>query len=422
MKKLLSKSLKVFSLYAFFVLVCSIPAYYYIVDNIWMNELHEHNKIVAETIKANIHKAYSSDSALDHHIHTWNQLQPDAAIRRAAMVKPDSTYNIYRRNATGINRFHGLVSSFTVNSQPYSLTVETNMEETHETILAITLVTILFFILLLAGLVLLNKRASRRLWQPFYNTLHKIAGFDLNRQQQISFDKTNIAEFETLNNSLQQLINENISTYQQQKEFTENASHELQTPLAIAKSKLDLLLQSQPLNDKQSLLVEESIKALMKVTRINKNLLLLARIENHQFLQKENICLSELLEDCIAPLFDLFAHKSLQIEQHIQSGINIEGNKVLVEILLNNLLLNAARYVNPGGKIIVHLLPGKLRIANTGSISLDTGNLFKRFTAGSPQSPGSGLGLAIVQQICQRYHWQVYYTFENQLHQFCIDF
>src|SRR5690606_20238110 len=130
-----------------------------------------------------------------------------------------------------------------INGKWYHLRIETNVEETDETMLAITIVTLLFFVLLVIGFIMLNRQIAKKIWQPFRNTLEKLKSFDLTTRQAVSFDQTDIEEFEELNQSLQKLINKNILVYTQQKIFIENASHELQTPLAVLKSKMNLLLQ-----------------------------------------------------------------------------------------------------------------------------------------------------------------------------------
>jgi signal transduction histidine kinase len=426
MKKLSAQTFKAFVLYAAVVLACSIPAYYFIIEWIWSHELKEHNRIVSESVKQRLISLELTDAELPGAIGLWSKLQPDTKLQAVDKVKPDSTYNTYRLNkyirSKGYDRFQGLVTCFEINGKPYSLTVEINMEESDETILAITSVTVLFFVILLVGLIFLNRRLSARLWQPFYGSLRKITGFELNSQQQVQFDETTIEEFAILNASLDKLITANIATYQQQKEFTENASHELQTPLAIVQSKLDLLLQSHSLTQEQSENIEETNRALSRVARINKNLLLLARIENSQFTEKEPVCLSTLLKTNMTQLADFATDKRLVIESQMADGIVVSANRGLVEILLNNLLLNAIRHNTIEGKISITLSADQFIVANTGIAPLNQENLFRRFSNASTETPGSGLGLAITKEIASRYGWCMGYNFGEQQHVFTVQF
>jgi len=300
------------------------------------------------------------------------------------------------------------------------LTEKAGREDSYLIIATVTILTVLFSSLLLVGLVLLNRRLSRKLWRPFYDSLAKIRDFDLNRYQTVNFEPTDIAEFAELNTHLDKLITSSISAYNQQKKFTENASHELQTPLAIMQSKLDLFLQERGLSAQQHQLIRELSAAVARTSRINKNLLMLAKIDNKQFERQETINVSILLNDIIDFLGDHLSDKSINLETKIVEGISVKANKTLVEVLLQNLLFNAYRHNLRGGQLLVRLAPTEIIIANSGKEALDTSQLFKRFA--STNGAGTGLGLAIVQEICDSLHWSVRYSFKNGKHYFYISF
>lgn len=303
------------------------------------------------------------------------------------------------------------------------LTAAAGREDRYLIIGIVTTLTMLFFLLLIVGFVLINRRISRRLWQPFYNSLAKIKSFNLDKQQTVVFDETDIDEFSELNQSLNKLIAGNIAVYNQQKEFADNASHELQTPLAIIQSKLDLLLQSKLLTNEQYELIEDANKALSRVARINKNLLLLTKIENSQFMDREIIDLSDLLESTIAIFSNFSESKNLMLKTEVPSGITVEGNKILIEILLNNLITNAIRYTDNNGTITIKLSEKHLSVANSGTTALERDQLFKRFgTTTSSITRGTGLGLSLVKQICNRYGWKAGYEFHNMQHIFSLHF
>ncbi|MFC6102269.1 sensor histidine kinase [Olivibacter domesticus] len=309
---------------------------------------------------------------------------------------------------------------YELNEHNIILTEKAGREDSYLIIAMVTILTVLFSSLLLVGLVLLNRRLSRKLWRPFYDSLAKIKGFDLNRHQTVDFEPTDIAEFAELNANLDKLITSSISAYSQQKKFTENASHELQTPLAIMQSKLDLFLQEKNLSPHQYQLIRELSAAVARTSRVNKNLLMLAKIDNKQFEQQEMIDLSMLLKDIIDLLREHINDKSIILETNITDGISITGNKVLVEVLLQNLLFNAYRHNWNGGELLIHLDATGIIIANSGKEELDTTQLFKRFA--STSGGGTGLGLAIVQEICTSLGWSVRYAFENRKHYFYVHF
>lgn len=302
------------------------------------------------------------------------------------------------------------------------LTEDAAKHDSFMIILAVTSLTALFFVLLLTGFVLLNRNISRRLWRPFYQSLDQIKHFDLNQQTSVEFPRTDIAEFSELNQELDKLISGNVSAYRQQREFADNASHELQTPLAIVQSKLDLLLQSKSLTNDQYNIIEEAFTALTRVSRINKNLLLLTKMENSQFMEKEQVNFSLLLADSITQFASFAEAKDLQMITEIDSDFQVNGNRVLVEILVNNLITNAIRHSATAGKIFVRLGHQELLLKNTGSMELNPDQLFKRFSTASSATPGTGLGLSLVKQICQRYDWSINYSYAEGLHVFSLRF
>jgi len=428
MNKLLDKPFKAFTIYALIILACSIPVYYLVVDFIWLDELDEHNHIVKERIEYSFNNAQIEENELNSLLKNWEKLQPSTTLTSSdlSVPKPDSTYTITKQNRyvehNEIDRFRVLSSYISINGKLYHLQIETNLEETDETMLAIAIVTLLFFALLVIGFIFLNRRIAKQIWQPFRNTLKKLKYFDLTTQRAVSFDKTNIEEFEELNQSLQKLIDKNISVYSQQKTFIENASHELQTPLAVLKSKLDLLLQNKNITSEQAELLTAIDLPLSRITRINKNLLLLAKIENKQFAEVENIELTEVIYETLELLSDYTTLKQILVDENFSEKLFLSCNKTLLEILVNNLLINAIVHNTEQGKIQISFSNKTLTISNTGKTALSNEKLFERFTISSSETANSGLGLAIVKEICNRYNWHIHYTFENNLHSFSVQF
>lgn len=428
MNRLLNKSLKAFTIYALIVLTASVPAYYYLVDSIWLRELDEHNEIIAERTEKELSHLDLSEKEINQSIVLWNKIQPGTNLKRISLTDDvkDSTYTILRKNPyvdyNDIDRFRGLSRIININGDTFLLTVETNVEETEETVFAIAITTFIFYLILVIGFLILSKRLSIKLWQPFKSTLNKLKAFNLNTHNSITFENSNIHEFQELNESLNKLIEHTISVYKTQKEFTENASHELQTPLAIIKNKLDLLLQKQNLEDGHYQIIEDINKALTRVSRINKNLLLLAKIENHQFTGNDVIRVSEMITECLEVLEEHYSNKQLRVLTSIENHCLVTGNKVLIEILINNLLLNTIRHTKHQGTVEIELNQSGLRISNSGMKALEKEHLYKRFKKSSLENTGSGLGLAIVEQICRRHQWTLEYEFRSEKHMFKINF
>lgn len=428
MKNLLQKSLKQITIYAFIVFALSIPSYFLLVDWIWLKELDENNHLIAERIENEFNEQHINNDKLDESIKFWNEIQPSSKITYAERpLIQDSLYTVMRKNPYAskqdvVDRFRGLKSTIQINGRNYILVVETNVEETEETVAYIAMFTLLFFLILVIGFWILNRRLSQKLWQPFRDTLQKLKAFNLNSQKPVDFQQTDTTEFAELNTTLEKLLQHSITTYQNQKEFTENASHELQTPLAILKNKLDILLQSNDLTERQYHLAEEMNKALIRSARINRNLLLLAKIENNQFDQSDIISFDAMAVQCVNGLQEHLEEKNILSTLDIQQDVELKGNSGLAEVLINNLIVNAIRHTPSGGAVTISLSKSAFKISNSGDKPLNPDLLFKRFSSMSADNGGSGLGLSIVQEICKLHAWQVSYNFEDGAHTFSVLF
>lgn len=427
MKPLLSKTTKPFLIYVLIILVISIPVYYWVVDTIWKGELDDHNKTVAEKTAYEFNHLKLSDQELKKSIELWNHIQPETNMEEIPVnsLKRDIYTTIEKSKSfsdkSEIERYRCLKTVVYIHNKPYLFTIQTNIEESQETIAVIAVTTAFFFIMIVLGLLFLNRRLSATIWKPFRNTLEQLKNFNLNHQSNIEFEKTDTTEFEELHLSLNKLIEQNISVYKTQKEFTENASHELQTPLAIIKHKLDLLLQNEDITEKQYHIVEDINKALTRSSRINKNLLLLAKIENSQFDNSEKIQLDALVRQSIELLEEHFQQKNISLKSYILPEVYVNGNSGLTEVLINNLLINAIRHTSNDASIFVELTEKSLKISNSGTNELDKNLLFKRFSRSSADNNGSGLGLAIIKEICKFQNWTIDYRFENNNHLFVIN-
>ena len=428
MKNLLNKSLRSFVIYSLLVLIVSIPFYFFLIDRIWINEIDENNALIAQRTEIELNHLQLEDDELEKSLFLWNKVQPHTQLTKieSNTVKPDSLYSISRQNPYAtkkdINRFRGLAKTIKIHNATYLLSVETIIEESEETIWEITKLTFAFYILLIIGFSLLSKLLSDKLWQPFRHTLHQLKSFQLNKQSAIEFQKSNTVEFEELNASLQHLISENIAVFKTQKEFTENASHELQTPLAIIKGKLDLLLQQESITNEQYAIVEEINVVLSKASRINRNLLLLAKMENNQFKKSNSINISNLATDIEQNLSAYFITKNMEFTTTIESTILIDCNTTLFEVLLNNLLLNTVKHSNEKAQIHLTLTQQGITVSNSGTQALPESKLYQRFASMSKNAANSGLGLAIIKQICEVHGWEIQYAFDTKNHIFSISF
>jgi signal transduction histidine kinase len=406
----------------------SIPIYYWAVNTIWESELDEHNTTVAEKTAYEFNLLKLSDTELYKSITLWNHIQPETNIENLPVnVSHEDLYFTIdkKKNFAGkyeIERYRCLKKIVYINNKPFLFTIQTNIEEAKDTIAVIAVTTVFFFIIIALGLLFLNRKLSASIWKPFRNTLEKLKKFNLNTHNQIEFEKTDTIEFEELHESLNKLIEHSVSVYQTQKQFTENASHELQTPLTIIKHKVDILLQNESLTEEQYLIAEDINKALTRSSRINKNLLLLAKIGNSQFDNSEKFEFDILVNQSLEMLEEHVNQKNISVKTSIHPEIEVLGNNGLCEVLINNLLINAIRHTQQEGSISVILTESFFEVSNSGTEKLNTDLLFKRFSRLSSDNSGSGLGLAIISEICRFQNWKVSYRFENHHHIFSIKF
>lgn len=272
------------------------------------------------------------------------------------------------------------------------------------------------------SLLVTIRFATRRLWNPFNDTLKKVEQFNLEQSEIPTFKTTKILEFARLNDALSELIKRDKKSYNAQKEFTENASHELQTPIAVMQSKLDLLLQ-EDLNKKQSSIVSELYLICNRITRINKNLLLLAKIENNQYKETEKIDLISAIKERLPIYKELGDNTSIHLVESDAHPI-ITANQSLLESLLNNLIINAIRHTCPNSGVYIFVFQNSLTVCNDSinNKALDHSLLFQRFQFSSDKKRGNGLGLSIVKAICDYHGWRIYYSFEEGKHCFKVAF
>ena len=309
-----------------------------------------------------------------------------------------------------------------INGQAYKISISKPLEGTKhitKVIEAILLVSILSIILLFS---ITNRFILSKIWKPFYDTLFKISRFQLQDQHNIEFSQTNIDEFKLLNNHLSKALNTAVNEFKVVKEFNENASHEIQTPLAIIRSNLENIFQKNILDDEMANSLNSMSLAISKLSRLHAGLLLLSRIENNQFHLSHELNISTATLDIVEELKDLSEGMNITWDIKVQPG-TIFINSVLFEILLQNLITNAIKYNFNDGKIHVSFINKRLTISNTSKEpKITQEKLFRRFAKNDKSTSSNGLGLSIVHTICKTQGLEIEYTIKNEEHIFSIIF
>lgn len=421
--RLLNLSLKSFLFYSLLLVLAGIPISFLsiraILEKEVDNSLHRQHEEFVEHIK---NFEYLEDIGLD--LHVFDELAYNQDIELADHYQEGETFKtiaVYDNVDHEINPYREVTSYFRVRDKVYKLAIRTSLVESKELVMAISIVQTILMLLLLCGFLMINSSLSRKIWNPFYKTLSRLKAYELNKKEPFQYEDSNIAEFDDLNAAIRSLTNKNMEVFQQQKEFIENASHELQTPLAIFQSKLDLLMQDENLTEEQATLVKDLINTNQRLSKLNKSLLLLSKIESGQFIDKEAIDVEPVLRDSVSAYLELSGTSSINILE--TSSCIIQGNKTLIEILVNNLVRNAFQHTPHCDQIRITLQQGILTIENPGQPFKDKSEkIFERFYKESHLKSSSGLGLSIVKKICDLSGYTLTYTYRDGVHFFIVKF
>lgn len=314
-----------------------------------------------------------------------------------------------------------LQTDMQLNGQAYRISIMSSKTHRLEQVRTIGLIIILPVSLLLVLILWVNRVLINRLWAPFRQLLLNIKSFNLNHEEPFEAVDTPVKEFRELNDAIVALSFKVRSDYREIKLFTENASHEMMTPLAVINSKLDIMLQSNDLGAAESETLIDLYKATSRLTKLNQSLLLLVKIDNNVLQDIEDIDVMEMVNEKMVFFQELILKRKLKVHVDL-SPTALRSSRQLLEILINNLLSNAIRHNYEGGLINIKLSGNSLTVSNTSDYPvLNEEMIFERFYKDAA-SEGTGLGLAILKQICSRQRYQLRYQYENQLHTFHVVF
>ncbi len=422
MNKLLNRTLLYYTVFASIILLLSSPLFYFMMEKLYVDDVDE-----AIMLRKKEFLLKSSVTLQMADINVWNRFNRDTRILSDTIsIKPKDKIIqevFFDEMTPEWEPYRVLYTNVIIQQQRYVLMIRLNLVESQDLILTLTWLYCFVLFSLLIVIFFVTRFISNRLWRPFHGTLDKIRQFNIEQHTLPDFSMTPIVEFMQLNKGLSELIKNNLKSYQNQKEFTENAAHELQTPLAVFQSKLDMLLQEPSLNNKQATILQSLYEASSRLSRVNKNLLLLAKIENNQYTLWEQVDTGSLIKDVLPYFTEQALSRNLTIDTDISNAPVLDAAKPLAEIMINNLILNAITHNRINGSISIKAARNEITICNTSDQQqLNTESLFKRFGKTSRASHSSGLGLAIIKQICGLHNWKVSYHYKFNKHYFTVRF
>lgn len=304
---------------------------------------------------------------------------------------------------------------------PHRLTIRASMVEEDELMEDLLTALVGLYIMLVVSILLLNRFILSKVWSPFYAILGRLKDYRIGSGGAFVAPASPVAEFKHLGLELENMLKRNEERYLSQKQFIENASHELQTPLAISLNRLELFAEHQNLDQEQLQEIGRISDTLQRLVRLNRSLLMLTKIENRQFADEELVDVPHLISKLAEDFEDLAAYRNITMETRIQEPLYFSMNSGLAATLISNLIKNAIVHTPAGGTVVTTLSSGKLTISNPGNDKLDTSKLFTRFSRQSVNEQSVGLGLSIVKSIALSYHIEVEYSFDG-CHNFTLIF
>lgn len=418
--RLLNRTTFNYLLYSILVLFVVTPIFYFVIDQLITKDVEETLFLQKKEIQYRLQKIKSDGDLL-----IWADLDGEVKIEPTnGKHYPDSIFNLtqYDSLSNEVEPYRVLSTTVIAGGKFYHLTARVSLVESEDLIKAIVIAQAVVLVFLLVGLLLINSLVSKRIWKPFYDTLQKLENFEVEKTPFLKLGTSSIIEFGDLNKAIEKLAERNYKSYLSQKEFTENAAHEMQTPLAVFQSKLELLMQTKNLSEEQAELIGSLTEATMRLSRLNKALLLISKIENNQYSENERVNVIELTNKLVSTFEKVALTNNILIKTSFVNDLSIFFNPALIDILLSNLLSNAIKHNSTNGVIEINIFNRQWKISNAGNPLISSDKIFERFQKGTTNQTSTGLGLAIAKKICDMNGVTIQYEYQNNCHIFSINF
>lgn len=314
-----------------------------------------------------------------------------------------------------------LITIFRTEDERYmELVVYTPTIEKLDLLRAILGWIIFLYVLLLLIILSINIWVFRKNMKQLYVLLKWLDSSQLGKKNEPLENTTKITEFRKLNAATMAFAERGEKLFEQQKTFIGNASHEMQTPLAICRNRLEMLMEDETLTEHQLNELIKTHQTLENLTRMNRSLLLLCKIENGQFADTCSVCLNDILAHYLDDYKEVYAYRNITVTVTTDFSFCVEINDSLVSVLVTNLLKNSFVHNIDGGFIYIKITANTFEISNTGEKPLDRERIFERFYQGQKKEGSTGLGLALVDSICKANHLTIDYTYVENRHIFTI--
>ncbi|WP_449406810.1 sensor histidine kinase [Nonlabens antarcticus] len=410
---LLRKASKTFLITSIIIMVISGVVLYSYTRWLLNNEIEE--------------ELYSNKDRVEHLLETSPEIigvAPIMMAEKAAATEANILIDtlIYDPLQDEVELFRQLSGTKIINGQNYKITVRAMVIEADAILYGIvfTFMTIIFL-----GFIFLyffNEKRNQKLWKPFFVNLGRVKLFSIKSDKTLKLMQSDILEFHELNQEMESLTNKIQVDYRNLKQFTEDVSHEMQTPLAIMQAKIETVINESDINENQFERFSSLQEDIQRLKQLNKKLILLAKIDNDQFTATEVISINSILKQSIENFEEL---SDVCLEMTENAVFNVRMDRTLAMVLCNNLLSNAIKHTIGLQPVEIIINKNSIQIINNGTTGLDRPEqLFNRFYKESKKPDSTGLGLSIVKKVCDYYNFNPSYLFREseQQHVFQVDF
>lgn len=416
--KLLARINKYYFSFLVFLAPFMIAVDYYLVRHIVNTEVNEILKHECERIRFHL----SEEGTLPSSDYLFDVSSVASSEEYFSASNQFSDTLIYEAYTDTFIPYRTYECTTVVGSERIRISLRHILLEMNELITWLSVITTLILLLLITGLFFINQRIARLAWKPFFENLSKLKKYDITKRNSVQLETSGISEFEALNEVVAALMNQVKKDFQNLKEFNENISHEMQTPLAIIRNKMVLLLESKNLEEKELRWVQAAFQEVNKLSKIGKSLTLISKIENQEFTRLESVDIRAVIDNIIGNMEEMIRFKNLEMIAKL-NPVEVKCDPVLANILFTNLIKNAVQHNREGGYIGMLLTEEKFEIENTGEVlQTETAQLFNRFQKGNIATDSLGLGLAINQKICEIYGFRLDYDHDAGKHTFSLFF
>jgi len=347
---------------------------------------------------------------------------PLTEIIKVNQIRPEILKDtiIYDPSQDEMEVFRELKTFEKINGQTYQITVRYLVVESEDILIAIVFSNIAIFVLAFLFLFYFNTARNIRLWNPFFKNLEQMKKFSLSSNQELQLVDSDVLEFSELKEEILLLTSKVRNDYENLKQFTENVSHEMQTPLAIIQAKIDNIINEHSINNKQFEQISSIQKDIQRLKHLNQRINVLTKIDNNQFIKVEDVNITKLLEEKIENFKELeINYISLSSNNDLIASMDV----YLADILINNLISNAIKHSPQEKKVSIIAENHTLVISNCGQKAIQhPERLFLRFYREVNSMQSSGLGLAILKKICDLYNFDLSYNFSESQHSFTVVF